>query len=122
MRTIPESAVASAAETHELYLHLINLKGEDGQSAIDQPRLDRQIAESPGMRAKRLEPGAIGRYLAGDATISPDHLLALRVALDRAHREATDPKFTWKPRWLNIRQSMRNAHPSITQYVQPSLS
>jgi len=119
MNPIPQSTAGSAAETHQLYLHLVNLKGENGESATDRTRLDRQIAESSGMRARRLEPAVVSKYLAGDETISADHLAALRVAVDRAHREATDPRFTWKPRWLKIPQGMRNAHPSITKHLRP---
>jgi len=119
MIPIPQAAAGSASETYELYMHLVNLKGVDGELATDRSRLDRQIAESPGMRAKHLEPAVLSKYLAGDETISEDHLAALRRAVDRAHREATDPRFTWKPRWLKIPQNMRNAHPSITKHQRP---
>jgi hypothetical protein len=117
MNTIPHPADGIASETHELYLHLLNLKREDGEPATDPVRLHREIAESPEFRETRLDAAALGRYIRGEQKIAPDHLEALRVALDRAHRKAVDPKFTWKPRWLNTPQGVRNAHPSITNHA-----
>jgi hypothetical protein len=113
MKTTPQPAHGIASETRELYLHLLNLKREDGEPATDPARLHREISESPNLRGTFLDAAALARYIAGDQEISADHMEALRVALDHAHRQAVDPRYTWKPRWLNGRQGIRHAHPSI---------
>ena len=117
MTTIPQPADGIASETHELYLHLLNLKREDGEPATDQARLHRDIAESPELRDTLLDATALARYVSNDQEIAADHLEALRNALDRAQRMAVDPKFTWKPRWLNTPQGIRYAHPRITNHM-----
>jgi hypothetical protein len=117
MKTIPQPTGGVVSETHELYLHLLNLKREDGEPATDRSGLHREIAESPELRETLLDAAALGRYISGDQEIAADHLEALRVALDRAHRKAVDPKFNWKPRWLNAPQGIRHAHPSITDHA-----
>jgi len=119
MTTIPPSDGRIASETRSLYLHLLNLTQEDGAPATDPVRLHRQIAGSSGLEAAHLDTDALARYLAGDQEIGAEHLGALRAALDRAHREVVDSRFTWKPRWLNGRQGMRHAHPSLASHAHP---
>jgi hypothetical protein len=121
MTTILPPAGGIASETRSLYLHLLNLKQEDGAPATDSVRLHRQIAESSGLQAANLDTDALARYLAGDQEIDPEHLGALRAALDRAHREVVDSRFTWKPRWLNARQGISHAHPSLASHARPHL-
>ena len=117
MTTTQPSAHGLAAETHELYVHLLNLKREDGEPAVDRVRLHREIAESPEFRGTHLDATALAKYISGEQVIAAGQLDGLRVALDRAHRKAVDPKFTWKPRWLNSPQGVRHAHPSITNHA-----
>jgi len=117
MKTIPQPAAGIASETRKLYLHLLNLKREDGEPATDPARLHREIAKSPELRETLLDAAALAGYISGDREIAADHLEALRAALDQAHRKAVDPKFTWKPRWLNAPQGICHAHPSITNHA-----
>jgi len=119
MTNIPPPDGLIASDTRSLYLHLLNLKQEDGAPATDSVRLHRQIAEASGMPTANLDTAALARYLAGDQEIDAQHLGALRAALDRAHREVVDSRFTWKPRWLNARQGIRHAHPSLASQARP---
>lgn len=102
------------SETHQLYMHLLNLKRADGEPATDRAMLHREIARSPECRRALLDATALERYCSGDQAIPSHQLRALRDVLDRAHRNAVDPRFTWKPRWLHAPQDSRYAHPSIT--------
>lgn len=117
MTSISQPPHPIESETHQLYLHLLNLKRADGEPATDQGLLHREIAKSPECQAAHLDAGALERYCAGDQAISADQLGRLRDVLDRAHRDIVDVKFAWKPRWLNTPQNSGNAHPSITKLV-----
>jgi hypothetical protein len=103
------------SETRQLYLHLLNLKRADGGPATDRSLLHREVAKSPECKAALLDAGSLERYCSGDQAISADQLAGLRDVLDRAHREVVDPRFTWKPRWLDAPQNSGNAHPSIAR-------
>jgi hypothetical protein len=113
VKTLPPPVDEFALETRQLYLHLLNLKQEDGRPATDGPRLHREIAERPELRGAHLDAAALARYISGDQEIAGERLQRLRAAVDQAYRKAVDPRFTWKPRWLNARQGMSHAHPRI---------
>jgi hypothetical protein len=117
MTTISQPTAEVESETHELYLHLLNLKRTDGEPATDQGMLHREIAKSPECVATLLDVAALERYCSGDQAIPAAQLGGLRDVLDRAHRHAVDPKFNWKPRWLNSPQDARHAHPSIPSHA-----
>jgi hypothetical protein len=117
MTTLLPTPDETASETHELYLHLLNLTRADGAPATDSGLLHREIAKSPECLATLLDAAALARYCAGDQVIPADQLGGLRDVLDRAHRHAVDPKFNWKPRWLNSPQDSRHAHASIPSHA-----
>ena len=117
MKPTPQAVGGIAPEIHELYLHLLNLKKEDGMPATDGLRLHRDIAESFELRQTPLDAAALARFASGEQEIAPEHLEALRIALGQAHRRAVDVKFTWKPRWLGTPQGVRHAHPSVANHA-----
>ncbi len=104
-----------AAETHELYLHLLNLKQSTGEAATDAGQLHRDIANAPEGRRAQVNPGALAEFYAGAAFADAGHLAAIRTVLDREHQHAVDPRF-WRPHWLKTRQGVQYAHPSITNH------
>ncbi|HZZ57877.1 MAG TPA: hypothetical protein VFE31_08600 [Opitutaceae bacterium] len=112
MKTPPPPADRITTEIRKLYLHLLNLKREDGQPATDGVRLHREITESPELRGTLLDAGALAKYVSQDREIAADHLPALRTALDRAYNKAVDPRYSWKPRWLNARQGLQHSYPN----------
>jgi hypothetical protein len=104
-------------ETHQLYMHLLNLKRADGEPATDRGLLHREIAKSPECLSTLLDVTDLEGYCSGDRAIPVEKLEGLRDVLDRAHRQSVDPKFNWKPRWLNSPQDARHAHPSIPSHA-----
>jgi hypothetical protein len=100
-------------------MHLLNLKRIDGEPATDRDMLHREIAKSPECKSVHLDSTILARYSSGDQILSADQVGALRDVLDRAHRDVVDPKFNWKPRWLNAQQNSRNAHASIVVSDEP---
>jgi len=116
MTSIPQPFHQIETETLQLYRHLLNLKRPDGGPATNREMLHREVAKSPECQASLLDATALEKYSSGDQAISAEQLGGLRDVLDRAHRNAVDPKFTWKPRWLNAPQDARNAHPTIVRY------
>jgi len=117
MTTLSQPPGEIESETHRLYLHLLNLKRADGEPATDRRLLHQEIAKSPECLAALLDVPALERYCAGDRAMPAGQLEGLRDVLDRAHRNAVDPKFNWKPRWLNSPQAARHAHPSIPSHA-----
>jgi hypothetical protein len=112
MTTTPDPI---AAETHELYLHLLNLKQPTGEAATDPVQLHRDIANAPEGKHARVDPAALEGFYAGAGFADASHLVAIRTVLDRAHQHAVDPRF-WRPRWLKTRQGVHYAHPSISNH------
>lgn len=112
MDTLPNTI---AAETHELYLHLLHLQQPNGETATDPVLLHREIVNAPEGRAAHVDVTALDAFCAGTATVEADHLTAIRIVLDRAHLHAIDPKF-WRPRWLKTRQSVLFMHPNIPSH------
>ncbi len=105
-----------AAETHELYLHLLNLKQPGGEAATDPVQLHRDIANAPEGKAANVDAAALEAFYAGTGSADAAQLTAIRTVLDRAHHHAVDPKF-WRPRWLKTRQSAQFTHPSIPNHA-----
>ena len=116
MNNLPKSDDQFAHETHALYVHLLNLRRDNGEPATDSARLHQENAESADLRVTLLDAAALARYIAGTQELAPEHLTALRGVLDRAHRRVVDPKFNWKPRWLNAPQGARHAYPSLPSH------
>jgi hypothetical protein len=108
-------AASIAAETHDLYLHLLNLKQLTGESATDPIALHRDIANAPEGKAAHVDSAGLQGFYAGTAFADANHLAAIRTVLDRAHHHAVDPRF-WRPRWLKTRQGVQYAHPSIPNH------
>src|ERR1700722_3350879 len=104
-----------AAETHELYLHLLNLKQATGAAATDPVALHCDIANAPEGREAHVDPAALQAFYGGTAFADAGHLAAIRTGLDRAHHHPVDPRF-WRPRWLKVRQGVQYAHPSIPNH------
>jgi hypothetical protein len=104
-----------ALETHDLYLHLLNLKQSTGEAATDSDQLHREIANAPEGKQAHVDPAALKNFYAGTAFADSTHLAAIRTVLDRAHHHAVDPRF-WRPRWLKTRQGVQYAHPSIPNH------
>jgi len=52
-----------AAETHELYLHLLNLKQATGEAATDPVALHRDIANAPEGKDAHVDPAALQRII-----------------------------------------------------------
>jgi hypothetical protein len=104
-----------AAETHELYLHLLNLKQATGEAATDPVALHRDIANAPERKEAHVDPTALQDFYAGTAFADAAHLAAIRTVLDRAHHHAVDPRF-WRPHWLKTRQGVQYAHPRIPNH------
>lgn len=105
----------TAADTHELYLHLLNLKQSSGEAATDSVQLHREIANAPEGRDAHVDPAALEGFYSGTAFADLAHLTAIRTVLDRAHHHAVDPRF-WRPRWLKARQGVQYAHPRIPNH------
>jgi hypothetical protein len=112
MTTLPDPTLA---ETHELYLHLLNLKRPDGEPATDAVELHRAIANAPEGRDASVNREALDAFYAGADFAEARHLAAVRTVLDRAHHHAVDPRH-WRPRWLKTRQGVQYAHPTITNH------
>jgi hypothetical protein len=104
-----------AAETHELYLHLLHLQQPNGEAATDSLLLHREIANAPEGRAAHVDATALDAFCAGTPAVGPEHLTAIRTVLDRAQLHAVNPKF-WRPRWLKTRQSAAFMHPKISNH------
>ena len=105
-----------AAETHELYLHLLNLQQPTGGSATDSVQLHRDIVNAPEGREAKVDAASLAAFCAGTANGDDRHLAAIRTILDRAHLHAFNPKF-WRPRWLKSRQSVTYQHPHISDHA-----
>jgi hypothetical protein len=112
-----DSLDLTVTETHELYLHLLNLKQPNGEAATDPKLLHREITQAAETRSPQLGAEQLEAFYAGQPGLDEKHLPALRTVLDRAHRSAVDPKFTWKPRWLKTPQQRHYAHPRITDHA-----
>lgn len=104
-----------AAETHALYLHLLNLKQPGGEAATDGTQFRRDIASAPEGKYAHMDAATLESFYAGSEAIAPDSMAAIRTVLDRAHHHAADPRF-WRPRWLKTRQSVQYTHPSISDH------
>jgi hypothetical protein len=117
MKTVLQPSESVMSETRELYLHLLNLKRDDGEPATDRVLLHREVAESSELRDSHLDAAALARFILGNEVIGGGNLESLREVLDQAHRRVVDPRLTWKPRWLNAQQGIRHAHPSITNHA-----
>ncbi len=104
-----------AAETHELYLHLIHLQRLDGESATDPGLLHREIVNAPEGLAAQVDAAALAAFCDGTSIVGADHIAAIRTVLDRAQLHAVNPKF-WRPRWLKTQQNVRFMHPNISPH------
>ena len=109
------STEPSPADTHELYLHLLNLKQPSGEAATDPSRLHREIANAPEGRRAHVDQAALEGFYSGTAFADAGQHAAIRTVLDRAHHHAVDPRF-WRPSWLKARQGVEYAHPRISNH------
>jgi hypothetical protein len=104
-----------AAETHELYLHLLHLQQPNGEAATDPTLLHREIVNAPEGLAAQVNAMALADFCGGTAAVDANHITAIRTVLDRAQLRAVNPKF-WRPRWLKTRQGVHFMHPSISNH------
>lgn len=118
MPSLPSAAVPPkpvSVETHELYLHLLNLKQPSGESATDRDLLHRELARAPEGLAAQLNAEHLALFYAAPESAAVGHIEAIRMILDRAHLRAVNPRY-WRPAWLKAKQSESYRHPSISEH------